>query len=86
MAPGRTTIILGNKERRAAKKLAAHWGVTPSEAIRRALLKVESQELEATRSRERRGRLAAFKELIRLFDGHDPEKELAEIRADRDAW
>jgi hypothetical protein len=86
MAPGRTTIILGDKERRAAKKLAAHWGVTLSEAIRRSLLAMEAQELEATRSRARRERVLAFKELVKLFHGHDPEEELAQIRADRDAW
>lgn len=86
MAPGRTTIVLGDKERHAAKKLAAHWGVTPSEAIRRALLKTEMQELETTRSRARRERVAAFKELIKLFGGHNPTEELAAIRADRDAW
>ena len=48
MAPRRTTITLGEKECRAAKSLAARRGVTPSEAIRRALLKVESQELTTT--------------------------------------
>mgnify|MGYP001574389076 CR=1 FL=1 len=83
---GRTTIVLGERERRAAKKLAAHWGVTPSEAIRRALLKVEAQELEATRSRARRERVAAFQELVKLFDRYDPEEELARIREDRDSW
>jgi hypothetical protein len=86
MAPGRTTIILGDKERRAAKKLAAHWGVSPSEAIRRALLKVEADEFEAARSRTRRDRVAAFEELIKLFDGYDPQDELNRIREDRNAW
>lgn len=85
MASGRTTIILGDKERRAAKKLAAHWGVTPSEAIRRALLKVEAEEFEASRSRTRRERLAAFEELVKLFEGYDPQDELDQIREDRNA-
>lgn len=86
MATGRTTIVLGDKERRAAKKLAAHWGVTPSEAIRRALLKVEAEELEAARGKARRERVAAFEQLVKLFKGYDPDDELAQIRADRDAW
>ena len=85
MATGRTTIVLGEKERRAAKKLAAHWGVTPSEAIRRALLKVEAEELEAARSKARRDRVGAFEELVKLFKGYNPAQELEQIRADRDA-
>ncbi len=85
MATGRTTIVLGERERRAAKKLAAHWGVTPSEAIRRALLKVESQELEVGRNRRIKERAAAFLQLITLFKGHDPRDELARIRDDRDS-
>lgn len=86
MASQRTTIVLGDKERRAAKKLAAHWRVTPSEAIRRALLKVEAEELEVAGNRFRRERVAAFGELIKLFKGYDPSEELGRIREDRDAW
>ena len=85
MAPARTTIVLGDKERRAAKKLAAHWGVTPSEAIRRAIMKVEGQELDASIQRRRRARVEAFQELVALFDDYDPRDELDQIREDRDA-
>lgn len=77
---------MGDKERRAAKKLAAHWGVTPSEAIRRALLKVEAEELQVVRNRARRERVAAFGALIKLFKGYDPAEELDQIREDRNSW
>ncbi|MBI3182525.1 MAG: hypothetical protein HYZ28_10300 [Myxococcales bacterium] len=88
MAARRTTIILGGGERRAAKELAARWGVTPSEAIRRALLKVEAQEIEAAAERKRRKRKANLPFLLAAFRGHRRllDAELARIAAERDAW
>jgi hypothetical protein len=82
----RTTIVLGPGERRAAKRLAARWGVTPSEAIRRALMRVANEELEEHRARKRRQRLAALEQLIALSDGQDLEGELQRIGEERDAW
>lgn len=88
MATKRTTIILGEGERRAAKNLAARWGVTPSEAIRRALRKVEAEDLEKASERKRRQRLANLPYLLRAFQGHQRglKSELARISAERDAW
>lgn len=82
----RTTILLGPSERRAAKGLAARWGVTPSEAIRRALLRVAGEELAEHRERKRRQRLALLEQLIDLSKDQDLEGELARISEERDAW
>lgn len=82
----RTTIVLGPNERRAAKRLAARWGVTPSEAIRRALMRVANEELDEFRARQRRQRVAALEQLITLSEGQDLEAELGRIAEDRDAW
>lgn len=82
----RTTIVLGPTERKAAKRLAARWGVTPSEAIRRALMRVANEDLEEYRARRRRQRVAALEQLIALSDGRDPEAELQRIAEERDAW
>jgi hypothetical protein len=81
----RTTIVLGPGERRAAKRLAARWGVTPSEAIRRALMRVADEELSEQRERKRKQRVAALEQLIEL-GGQDLESELERINQDRDAW
>lgn len=85
MSP-RTTIVLGPSERRAAKRLATRWGVTPSEAIRRALMRVAHEELEEHRERKRRQRVAALEQLIELSQSQDLEAELKRIAEERDAW
>lgn len=82
----RTTIVLGPVERRAAKHLAARWGVTPSEAIRRALMRVANQELEEHRERKRRQRVTALEHLIELSRGQDLDAELQRMAEERDAW
>ena len=85
-ASGRTTIILGTKERRAASRLAVLWDVSPSEAIRRALLKVEDLELEGARTRRRARRLSALDRAAQAFRGTNVKAELARIAEERDAW
>ena len=82
----RTTIVLGATERRAARRLAKRWGVTPSEAIRRALLRVAEEELDDVRQRRRRHRVGALDRLIQLSSGQDLDAELRRIRQERDAW
>lgn len=82
----RTTIVLGAAERRAAKRLAALWGVTPSEAIRRALMRVASDDLGEQRERKRRQRVAVLEQLIELSQGQNLEAELERIREERDAF
>ncbi len=82
----RTTIILGAAERRAAKRLAARWQVTPSEAIRRALMRVASEELAEHRARHRRKRVVALERLIEISSGQSLEAELRRIQEERDHW
>ncbi len=82
----RTTIVLGVAERRAARRLATRWGVTPSEAIRRALMRVAGEELAEHRERKRRQRMAALGRLIELSEGQDLAAELHRINEARDQW
>lgn len=86
MSSERTTIILGRAERAAAKRLAVQWGVTPSEAIRRALLKVADAELSDHRVRKAKQRRAALERLISVSKGMDVEAELQRISGERDDW
>jgi hypothetical protein len=86
MASGRTTLILGKKERAAAKALAHEWGVSSSEAIRQAVVKVAEQEVAAYRERKIRRRVAAFERLVELSRGLDVAAELARISEERDSW
>jgi hypothetical protein len=86
MATGRTTIVLRERERRAAKRLADLWGVTPSEAIRRAVIKVDEAEIPASRERARRARAAALEKARVVFAAMDVDAEIDRINSDRDEW
>jgi hypothetical protein len=86
MASNRTTIVLGEKERRAAKRLAALWGVSPSEAIRRAVIKVDEEAVPASRERARRARAKALHSARDVFDTMDVAAEIARISEERDSW
>lgn len=89
MASHRTTIILTDKERRAAKRLAARWGVTPSEAIRRAVRDADERDEGAEQERLRKKRIANLEALFKAFEGvtrEQVEEELRQRREERDNW
>lgn len=77
----RTTIVLDDESRAAARALASAYGCSMSEAIRRAV--IEQRRLvggvSAARVAERQRTL---EELFRLFDGHDAEAEVAHLKAE----
>lgn len=71
----RTTIILDEETRRAARELALRLDCSTSEAIRRAI--VRYHEITTGVSDEhRRRRVQALERLYELFEGHDPEAEI----------
>ena len=73
----RTTILLDEETRRATKQLAAALEVTPSEAVRRAIVAYRDQIVGLSIDARRR-RSKAFERLVELSNGNDAE---AEIRA-----
>src|SRR5947208_2438784 len=82
MSTIRTTILLDADSRRAAKALAAQLNVSPSEAIRRALVRYRDEVLGLP-SDARRRRTAALERLFGLFEGHDAEAEVRRLRRPR---
>lgn len=68
--------------RRAAKELSARLGITPSEAVRRALVSYRELVVGPSPAR-RRARVAALRKLGRLFDGHDAAEEISALKAER---
>jgi hypothetical protein len=76
----RTTLVLDEKSRKAARELAGRYGCSVSEAVRRSLLRQRDAEVGIPVSR-RRERLVAFKRLIELFEGNDPEAEIRRLKA-----
>lgn len=76
----RTTILLDEESRRAAKELATALDVTPSEAVRRAIVAFRDQVVGVS-SNERTRRVAAFKRAVTLFDDNDAAAEVAALKA-----
>jgi hypothetical protein len=77
--PTRTTVILDAPSRRAAKVLAARLDVSPSEAIRRALIHYKDHVLGASGDARSR-RVLALDRLTALFEGHDAAAEIKRLK------
>lgn len=77
----RTSLILDDKAREAARQLARHYDCGVSEAIRRAVLSqrdaVVGVTLEARKQRRR-----VLDQLFELFEGSDPEAEVKRLKAE----
>jgi hypothetical protein len=82
----RTTIVLGERARHAAERLATLWGVTPSEAIRRAVIEVDQETVRASPERVRRARADALDRAQAVFETMDVESEIARLGDERDRW
>jgi len=73
--------MLDDETRDAAKKLAARYGCSTSEAIRRAVL-AHRNTVFGVSEEVRRRRVNALERLIELFDGHDAEAEIVQLKAE----
>ena len=80
----RTTLVLDEKAREAARQLARRYGCSLSEATRRALVKQRDAELGLPRER-RRERKQALRRLFALFGDNDAAAEVRRLKAE-DAW
>jgi hypothetical protein len=80
-------VVLDPPANAAAKTLARTLGITPSEAIRRALIAYRDQVLGGVSAPEIRRRRAAFDNLMELMDGNargarrlgSPRKRAADV-------
>ncbi len=84
MASHRTTLILDEETRKAARELAARYGCSLSEAIRRAVVR-QRESVLGIAARTRRDRRKLLERLFVLFDGNDPEREIRRLKAE-DEW
>ena len=76
----RTTLLLDDETRQAARQLALRYGCSTSEAIRRAVVRQRDTAfgLPAGARKERR---QALERLFELFDGHDAAEEVRRLKA-----
>jgi hypothetical protein len=77
----RTTLVLDDQARAAARQLARRYGCSVSEAIRRSVLRQRDAELGLPAGR-RRQRALALKRLFDLFEGNDPAEEVRRLKAE----
>lgn len=77
----RTTLILDDESRKAARELALRYECSTSEAIRRAIVRQRDSLLGAPAS-QRKQRDKALKRLFELFDDNDPEEEVRRLKAE----
>lgn len=75
----RTTLILDDETRKAARELAVRYDCSASEAIRRAVIRHRDAVFGVPESR-RHERRKILDQLFDLFDGHDAEGEIRRLK------
>ena len=81
----RTTIVLDEKARAAARQLARLYGCSVSEAIRRSVVRQRDLAVGVPADR-RRQRSRALKRLFLLFEGNDPVREVRRLKAEDEGF
>ena len=79
MASRRTTILLDDDTRHAARELALRYGCSVSEAIRRAVIRQRDASLGVPAG-TRKERRKVLERLFELFEGNDPAEEVARLK------
>ena len=75
----RTSLILDEETRKAARQLALRYGCSTSEAIRRAVLR-HREALFGVPAESRKERRKVLERLFDLFEGNDPEEEVRRLK------
>lgn len=81
----RTTLVLDDKARQAARQLARRYGCSLSEATRRALVRQRDAELGVPRAR-RRERARTLRRLFELFADNEPAAEVRRLKAEDEGF
>jgi hypothetical protein len=81
----RNTVRLDEPTRLAAKTLAAKLKITPSEAVRLALVHYRDEVLGVP-AEDRRRRTAALDRLFVLFEGNDAAEEIQRLKEQDQHW
>ena len=77
----RTTVLLDDETRTAARQLAMRYGCSTSEAIRRAVVH-HRDAVFGVPAESRRERRQVLTRLFDLFSGHDAEDETRRLKAE----
>ena len=75
----RTSLLLDDDTRRAARQLALRYDCSVSEAIRRAVVR-HRDSVFGVPAHSRKERMENLGELFELFEGHDAEEEIRRLK------
>ena len=81
----RTTLLLDDEVRAAARELAHRYGCSTSEAIRRAILRHRDAVFGLPEAR-RKERLQTLDRLFELFEDHDAADEIRRLKEQDDGF
>jgi hypothetical protein len=81
----RTTVVLDDRAREAARQLARRQGCSLSEAMRRALVRQRDAEIGVPPER-RRERARTLRRLFDLFAENDPRSEVRRLKAEDEGF
>lgn len=81
----RTTLLLDDETRTAARQLALRYACSTSEAIRRAVVR-HRDAVFGVPAESRTERRRALERLIELFDGHDAGDEIRRLKSQDDGF
>lgn len=81
----RTTLVLDDKAREAARQLARRHGCSLSEATRRALIRQRDLEIGVPAER-RRERTRTLRRLFDLFADNDARAEVRRLKAEDEGF
>lgn len=81
----RTTLVLDDRAREAARQLARRYGCSMSEATRRALIRQRDIELGVPPKR-RRERVEVLDRLFDLFADNDADAEVRRLKAEDEGF
>ena len=77
----RTTLVLDEESRSAARQLADHYACGVSEAIRRSLI-AQRDAVAGVTKRNRQERVKTLKRLFELFEGNDAAEEVRRLKTE----
>ena len=77
----RTTLILDDQTRQAARQLAVRYGCSTSEAIRRAVVR-HRDSVFGVPQEARRQRREVLTRLFDLFEDNDPAEEVRRLKSE----
>lgn len=83
--PTRTSLVLDEDTRKAARQLASRYDCSMSEAIRRAVVE-QRNSVFGVPTAIREERVRALHRLFDLFQDNDPEEEVRRLKAEDEGF